>query len=72
MSRGRVLPLFGLCAAALLGVMAWLTLTVRRLEDAERRGREQAALEETVMVSDSGVEVLTTTPFIQECLPAAV
>jgi Xaa-Pro aminopeptidase len=32
----------------------------------------QAALEETVMVSDSGVEVLTTTPFIQECLAAAV
>jgi methionyl aminopeptidase len=32
----------------------------------------QAALEETVMVSDDGVEVLTTTPFIQECLAAAV
>jgi Xaa-Pro aminopeptidase len=32
----------------------------------------QAALEETVMVSDSGVEVLTSTPFIQECLAAAV
>ncbi len=28
----------------------------------------QAALEETVMVSETGVEVLTTTPFIQECL----
>jgi Xaa-Pro aminopeptidase len=32
----------------------------------------QAALEETVMVSDDGVEVLTTTPFLQECLAAAV
>jgi Xaa-Pro dipeptidase len=32
----------------------------------------QAALEETVMVSDSGVEVLTTTPFIEECLAAPV
>ncbi len=31
----------------------------------------QAALEETVMVTDDGVEVLTTTPFIQECLAAA-
>ncbi|MCC6222565.1 MAG: aminopeptidase P family protein [Thermoleophilia bacterium] len=28
----------------------------------------QAALEETVMVSETGVEVLTTTPFIEECL----
>lgn len=32
----------------------------------------QAALEETVMVADDGVEVLTTAPFIQECLPTAV
>ena len=32
----------------------------------------QAALEETVMVTDDGVAVLTTTPFIQECLAAAV
>jgi Xaa-Pro aminopeptidase len=32
----------------------------------------QAALEESVMVADDGVEVLTTAPFIQECLPAAV
>jgi len=32
----------------------------------------QAALEETVMVSDDGVEVLTTTPYIQECLAATV
>ena len=28
----------------------------------------QAALEETVMVSDDGVEILTTTPFLDECL----
>jgi Xaa-Pro dipeptidase len=32
----------------------------------------QAALEESVMVSDDGVEVLTTAPFIQECVPATV
>jgi uncharacterized protein YfeS len=32
----------------------------------------QAALEESVMVADDGVEVLTTAPFIQECLPATV
>jgi signal transduction histidine kinase len=46
-----VLPLFALCAAALVGVMAWLTLTVRRLEDAERRSRDEAALEETVRLA---------------------
>jgi Xaa-Pro dipeptidase len=32
----------------------------------------QAALEETVMVAEDGVEILTTTPFLQECLAAAV
>jgi Xaa-Pro aminopeptidase len=32
----------------------------------------QAALEETVMVTDDGVEVLTTTPYIQELLTATV
>ena len=32
----------------------------------------QAALEETVMVTDDGVEVLTTTPFLEECLAATV
>ncbi len=32
----------------------------------------QAALEETVMVTEDGVEVLTTTPYMQECLAAAV
>ena len=51
MRRARVLPLFAVCAAALLGVMAWLTATVRRLEQAERRGREQAALEESVRLA---------------------
>jgi Xaa-Pro dipeptidase len=32
----------------------------------------QAALEESVMVAEDGVEVLTKAPFIQECLPVAV
>jgi Xaa-Pro aminopeptidase len=32
----------------------------------------QAALEETVMVTEDGAEVLTPAPFIQECVPAAV
>jgi Xaa-Pro dipeptidase len=32
----------------------------------------QAALEESVMVADDGVEVLTTAPFMQESLPATV
>jgi Xaa-Pro aminopeptidase len=32
----------------------------------------QAALEETVMVTDTGVEVLTTAPFMEECLAATV
>ena len=32
----------------------------------------QAALEETVMVTDDGVEILTTTPFLDECLAATV
>jgi signal transduction histidine kinase len=50
-SRARVLPLFALCAAALVGVMAWLTLTVRRLEDAERASRDEAAREETVRLA---------------------
>jgi hypothetical protein len=31
----------------------------------------QAALEETVMVSEDGVEVLTSAPFLQECLAGA-
>ena len=32
----------------------------------------QAALEESVMVTDSGVEVLTSAPFMEECLAARV
>jgi Xaa-Pro dipeptidase len=32
----------------------------------------QAALEESVMVTDDGVEVLTSAPFMQECLAATV
>ena len=32
----------------------------------------QAALEETVMVSEDGVEVLTTTPYLEECLTTTV
>jgi len=32
----------------------------------------QAALEETVMVSEDGVEVLTSTPFLEDCLATAV
>jgi len=50
-SRRRVLPLFALCATALVGVMAWLTVTVNRLDEAERRGRSEAAREETVRLA---------------------
>ncbi len=32
----------------------------------------QAALEETVMVSEDGVEVLTTTPYLEDCLATTV
>jgi Xaa-Pro aminopeptidase len=32
----------------------------------------QAALEESVLVTDEGVDVLTTAPFLQECLAATV
>ncbi len=51
MSRRQVLPLFALCAAALVGIMGWLTLTVRRLDEAERRGRSEAAQEEKVRLA---------------------
>jgi signal transduction histidine kinase len=47
----QVLPLFALCAAALVGIMGWLTLTVRRLDEAERRGRSEAAQEEKVRLA---------------------
>ncbi len=51
MSRRQVLPLFALCAAALVGIVGWLTLTVRRLDEAERRGRREAAREEKVRLA---------------------
>lgn len=66
MRRTQVLPLFGLCAAALVGVMAWLTATVRRLDEAERRGREQAALEESVRLSLWRMESLLAPLIAQE------
>jgi len=50
-SRRQVLPLFALCAAALVGIMGWLTLTVRRLDEAERRGRGDAAQEEQIRLA---------------------
>jgi len=50
-SRRQVLPLFALCAAALVGIVGWLTLTVRRLDEAERRGRGEAAQEEKVRLA---------------------
>jgi signal transduction histidine kinase len=50
-SRRQVLPLFALCAAALVGIMGWLTLTVRRLDEAERRGRGEAAQEEQIRLA---------------------
>lgn len=48
------------------------TLEPRYHTMVDERTYIQAALEETVMVTEDGVEVLTTTPFIQECLAAAV
>jgi Xaa-Pro dipeptidase len=48
------------------------TLEPRFFKMLDDKSYIQAALEETVMVSDDGVEVLTTTPYIQECLAAAV
>jgi Xaa-Pro dipeptidase len=48
------------------------TLEPRFFKMLDDRTYIQAALEESVMVSDDGVEVLTTAPFIQECVPVAV
>jgi Xaa-Pro aminopeptidase len=48
------------------------TLEPRFFKMLDDRAYIQAALEESVMVTDDGVEVLTTAPFIQECLPVAV
>ncbi len=68
MRRAHVLPLFGLCAAALLGVMGWLTATLRRLDEAERRGREQAALEESVRLALWRMESLVAPLVARESL----
>jgi signal transduction histidine kinase len=59
-SRTRVVLPFALCAAALFGVMARLTSEVRRLEAAERRGREAAAVEEGVRLALWRMESLLT------------
>lgn len=66
MRRAHVLPLFALCAAALLGVMAWLTVTLRRLDETERKGREQAALEESVRLALWRMESLVAPLVAQE------
>ena len=52
-------------AANLAG--AWWTVPVLVLAAAQN-----AVLEETVMVSETGVDVLTTTPYIEECLATTV
>jgi signal transduction histidine kinase len=51
MKRRQVLLLFVICATTLLGVTAWLTLTIRRLEAEQRKAREQAAIEESVRLA---------------------
>ncbi len=51
MRRSHVVPLFGLCAAALVAVMGWLTARVRELEREQRRAREEAVLEESVRLA---------------------
>jgi Xaa-Pro aminopeptidase len=48
------------------------TLEPRFFKMLDDRTYIQAALEESVMVSDDGVEVLTTAPFIEACVPVAV
>jgi signal transduction histidine kinase len=47
----RVWLVFAACAAALLGAMVWISLTVLRLERAERQARAQAALEENTRLA---------------------
>jgi signal transduction histidine kinase len=44
-------PLFGLCALALAGVMGWLGARVRALEAERRAARDQVALEESVRLA---------------------
>ncbi len=51
MRRAHALPLFGLCAAALVAVMGWLTARVRELERERQRAREEATLEESVRLA---------------------
>jgi signal transduction histidine kinase len=51
MKRRQILPLFVVCVAIVLSVMAWLTLTIRRLEAEQRKARDQAALEESVRLA---------------------
>jgi signal transduction histidine kinase len=66
MTRARILPLFGLAAVALLGVMGWLSATVGRLERAERVGREQAAVEESVRLALWRMDSLVAPFLVQE------
>ncbi len=66
MSRGRVSLLFVLCAGALLGVMAWLTSVVWRLEGEQRQSREQAVLEESVRLALWRMESLLAPLVAQE------
>jgi len=47
----RVWLVFAACAAALLGAMMWISLTVLRLERAEQQARAQAALEENTRLA---------------------
>lgn len=65
MNRARVTVLFLLCAAALFGVMAWLTSQVRRLEAARMRGLEEEAVEEGVRLSLWRMESLLM-PFVAQ------
>jgi signal transduction histidine kinase len=64
-SRARVAVLFVLCAAALFGVMAWLTSEVRRLEAARVRGLEEATVEEGVRLALWRMESLLA-PFVAQ------
>ena len=51
MKPARVWLVFAACAAALLGAMVWISLTVLRLERAEQQARAQAALEENTRLA---------------------
>lgn len=51
MRPARVWLVFGACVAGLLGAMVWISLTVLRLERAERDARAQAALEENTRLA---------------------